>query len=184
MTLEDGIKKLQEMTIEENKGNIILPKNKQNKIFLFNNKKRTFNSLFKENLEENQEFITCNTSKPELKTSETLSTELLKIKNLRVMKKILFEQLSILDQYKNDKMKNKLEEGLKILTEDQIQLRKCNIGVARAYLKKCTDEHNLDQQIKNISKNIEAKEESIKYYTNIGDKIKLQLDSLKSIYIL
>jgi hypothetical protein len=95
------------------------------------------------------------------------------------MKKILFEQLSILDQYKNDKMKNKLEEGLKILTEDQIQLRKCNIGVARAYLKKCTDEHNLDQQIKNISKNIEAKEESIKYYTNIGDKIKLQLDSLK-----
>jgi hypothetical protein len=39
VTLEDGIKKLQEMTIEENKGNIILPKNKPNKIFLFNIKK-------------------------------------------------------------------------------------------------------------------------------------------------
>ena len=179
MTLEDGIKKLQEMTIEENKGNIILPKNKKNKFFLFNNKKRTFNSLFKENLEENQEFIACNPSKPELKTYDTLSSELLKIKNLNVMKKILFEQLSLLDQYKNDKMKNNLEEGLKILTEDQIQLRKCNIGVSRAYLKKCTDEHNLDLQIKKIKKDIETKEESIKNEKNIGDKMKLELDSLK-----
>ena len=118
--------------------------------------------------------------KMELKTVDVVANELLQSKDENDLREYLFDQLQLLERKKRiDSKLAQMENTINQLSNDKIQLRKCNTSVSRALNKKVIDYYNIDKRIKNLNSEIEKVVNSIHYHEYMGDCYKEELDKIK-----
>ena len=113
-----------------------------------------------------------------LKTVDVIAKELLQSKNEKDLRKYFTIQLEML--FEKKEMEYQIENAKKYVVQlgkDQVDLRKCNMGVSSSYIKKKVEEANLDRKIDSLSKEIEKVKNSLCYHHNMGDFYSKQLSS-------
>ena len=118
--------------------------------------------------------------KMELKTVDVVANELLQSKDENDLREYLFDQLQLLERKKRiDNKLAQMENTINQLSNDKIQLRKCNTSVSRALNKKVIDYYNIDKRMKNLNSEIEKVVNSIHYHEYMGDCYKEELNKIK-----
>ena len=114
--------------------------------------------------------------KVELKTVDVVAKELLESRNEEELKEYLFNQLQLLDKKKrNDAQNSQIEEHIKKLVNDHVELRKCNIAVSRVLNKKIVENYSLDNKMKTLENEIKKVTQNICYHEYMGDLYNEQL---------
>jgi len=160
-----------------NTNNII--ENTQNQQMAVDENEINNNKAQNENSEKEKERIN-ERKKMELKTVDVVASELLQSKNENDLREYLFDQLQLLERKK--RMDNKLaqmENTINQLTNDKLELRKCNTIVSRAFNKKVIEYYNIDKKMKNLNSEIEKVVNSIHYHEYMGDCYKEELNKIK-----
>lgn len=118
--------------------------------------------------------------KKELKTVDVVANELLQSKDENDLREYLFDQLQLLERKKRiDNKLKQMENTINQLSNDKVQLRKCNTIVSRAFNKKVIDYYNIDKKMKNLNSEIEKVVSSIHYHEYMGDCYKEELNKIK-----
>ena len=118
--------------------------------------------------------------KMELKTVDVVANELLQSKDENDLREYLFDQLQLLERKKRiDNKLSQMENTINQLSNDKVQLRKCNTIVSRALNKKVIDYYNIDKRMKNLNSEIEKVVNSIHYHEYMGDCYKEELNKIK-----
>jgi len=160
-----------------NTNNII--ENTQNQQMAVDENEINNNKAQNENSEKEKERIN-ERKKMELKTVDVVASELLQSKNENDLREYLFDQLQLLERKK--RMDNKLaqmENTINQLSNDKLELRKCNTIVSRAFNKKVIEYYNIDKKMKNLNSEIEKVVNSIHYHEYMGDCYKEELNKIK-----
>ena len=160
-----------------NTNNII--ENTQNQQMAVDENEINKNKAQNENSEKEKERIN-ERKKMELKTVDVVASELLQSKNENDLREYLFDQLQLLERKK--RMDNKLaqmENTINQLSNDKLELRKCNTIVSRAFNKKVIEYYNIDKKMKNLNSEIEKVVNSIHYHEYMGDCYKEELNKIK-----
>jgi hypothetical protein len=207
-SIDEGIEKLRSLTISEriktnnneklseiqnriinqkllqnsnfNSNKINQYKRKRNYLSLINNQNNnikspnTINNSIRanENIYEGQKYIN------KLLLVDDIAPELLKSKNEEELKKILFDQLVLLDQKKRkEKNMEQIEQILNNLENDNKDLLKCQKVVSRALNKKIYCKSTMDMKLKELENEIMKTNGRIEYYQMLGDYYKNELSS-------
>jgi len=158
--------------------NLII-ENTQNQQMAVDENEINNNKAHNENSEKEKERIN-ERKKMELKTVDVVASELLQSKNENDLREYLFDQLQLLERKK--RMDNKLaqmENTINQLSNDKLELRKCNTIVSRAFNKKVIEYYNIDKKMKNLNSEIEKVVNSIHYHEYMGDCYKEELNKIK-----
>jgi len=158
--------------------NLII-ENTQNQQMAVDENEINKNKAHNENSEKEKERIN-ERKKMELKTVDVVASELLQSKNENDLREYLFDQLQLLERKK--RMDNKLaqmENTINQLSNDKLELRKCNTIVSRAFNKKVIEYYNIDKKMKNLNSEIEKVVNSIHYHEYMGDCYKEELNKIK-----
>ena len=120
--------------------------------------------------------------KVELKTVDVVAKELLESRNEEELKEYLFNQLQLLDKKKRTDVQNsQIEEHIKKLVNDHVELRKCNIAVSRVLNKKIVENYSLDNKMKTLENEIKKVTQNICYHEYMGDLYNEQLKKFNQI---
>jgi hypothetical protein len=171
-------KLIQNCNINSNKINQY--KRKRNYISLINNQNNnnnkstnTINNSIRvnENINEEQKDIN------KLLFVDDIAPELLKSKDEEELKKILFNQLVLLDQKKRkDKNMEQIAQILYNLENDNKDLLKCQKVVSRALNRKIYSKSTMDMKLKELENEIMTTNGRIEYYQIVGDYYKSELN--------
>ena len=170
-------KLIQNCNINSNKINQY--KRKRNYISLINNQNNnnkstnTINNSIRvnENINEEQKDIN------KLLFVDDIAPELLKSKDEEELKKILFNQLVLLDQKKRkDKNMEQIAQILYNLENDNKDLLKCQKVVSRALNRKIYSKSTMDMKLKKLENEIMTTNGRIEYYQIVGDYYKSELN--------
>ena len=170
-------KLIQNCNINSNKINQY--KRKRNYISLINNQNNnnkstnTINNSIRvnENINEEQKDIN------KLLFVDDIAPELLKSKDEEELKKILFNQLVLLDQKKRkDKNMEQIAQILYNLENDNKDLLKCQKVVSRALNRKIYSKSTMDMKLKELENEIMTTNGRIEYYQIVGDYSKSELN--------
>lgn len=171
-------KLIQNCNINSNKINQY--KRKRNYISLINNQNNnnnkstnTINNSIRvnENINEEQKDIN------KLLFVDEIAPELLKSKDEEELKKILFNQLVLLDQKKRkDKNMEQIAQILYNLENDNKDLLKCQKVVSRALNRKIYSKSTMDMKLKELENEIMTTNGRIEYYQIVGDYYKSELN--------
>ena len=171
-------KLIQNCNINSNKINQY--KRKRNYISLINNQNNnnnkstnTINNSIRvnENINEEQKDIN------KLLFVDDIAQELLKSKDEEELKKILFNQLVLLDQKKRkDKNMEQIAQILYNLENDNKDLLKCQKVVSRALNRKIYSKSTMDMKLKELENEIMTTNGRIEYYQIVGDYYKSELN--------
>ena len=174
-------KLIQNCNINSNKINQY--KRKRNYISLINNQNNNNNNNNKstntinnsiranENVNEAQKDIN------KLLFVDEIAPELLKSKDEEELKKILFNQLVLLDQKKRkDKNMEQIAQILYNLENDNKDLLKCQKVVSRALNRKIYSKSTMDMKLKELENEIMTTNGRIEYYQIVGDYYKSELN--------
>ena len=171
-------KLIQNCNINSNKINQY--KRKRNYISLINNQNNnnnkstnTINNSIRvnENINEEQKDIN------KLLFVDDIALELLKSKDEEELKKILFNQLVLLDQKKRkDKNMEQIAKILYNLENDNKDLLKCQKVVSRALNRKIYSKSTMDMKLKELENEIMTTNGRIEYYQIVGDYYKSELN--------
>ena len=173
-------KLIQNCNINSNKINQY--KRKRNYISLINNQNNnnkstnTINNSIRvnENINEEQKDIN------KLLFVDDIAPELLKSKDEEELKKILFNQLVLLDQKKRkDKNMEQIAQILYNLENDNKDLLKCQKVVSRALNRKIYSKSTMDMKLKKLENEIMKINARIEYYQMLGDYYKNVINSQK-----
>ena len=154
-------------------------KRKRNYISLINNQNNnnkstnTINNSIRvnENINEEQKDIN------KLLFVDDIAPELLKSKDEEELKKILFNQLVLLDQKKRkDKNMEQIAQILYNLENDNKDLLKCQKVVSRALNRKIYSKSTMDMKLKELENEIMTTNGRIEYYQIVGDYYKSELN--------
>ena len=154
-------------------------KRKRNYISLINNQNNnnkstnTINNSIRanENVNEAQKDIN------KLLFVDEIAPELLKSKDEEELKKILFNQLVLLDQKKRkDKNMEQIAQILYNLENDNKDLLKCQKVVSRALNRKIYSKSTMDMKLKELENEIMTTNGRIEYYQIVGDYYKSELN--------
>ena len=108
---------------------------------------------------------------------DEIAPELLKSKDEEELKKILFNQLVLLDQKKRkDKNMEQIAQILYNLENDNIDLLKCQKVVSRALNRKIYSKSTMDMKLKELENEIMTTNGRIEYYQIVGDYYKSELN--------
>ena len=108
---------------------------------------------------------------------DEIAPELLKSKNEEELKKILFNQLVLLDQKKRkDKNMEQIAQILYNLENDNKDLLKCQKVVSRALNRKIYSKSTMDMKLKELENEIMTTNGRIEYYQIVGDYYKSELN--------
>jgi hypothetical protein len=170
-------KLIQNCNINSNKINQY--KRKRNYISLINNQNNNNKSTntknnsirVNENINEEQKDIN------KLLFVDDIAPELLKSKDEEELKKILFNQLVLLDQKKRkDKNMEQIAQILYNLENDNKDLLKCQKVVSRALNRKIYSKSTMDMKLKELENEIMTTNGRIEYYQIVGDYYKSELN--------
>ena len=171
-------KLIQNCNINSNKINQY--KRKRNYISLINNQNNNNNKStntinnsigVNENINEEQKDIN------KLLFVDDIAPELLKSKDEEELKKILFNQLVLLDQKKRkDKNMEQIAQILYNLENDNKDLLKCQKVVSRALNRKIYSKSTMDMKLKELENEIMTTNGRIEYYQIVGDYYKSELN--------
>ena len=171
-------KLIQNCNINSNKINQY--KRKRNYISLINNQNNnnnkstnTINNSIRvnENINEEQKDIN------KLLFVDDIAPELLKSKDEEELKKILFNQLVLLDQKKRkDKNMEQIAQILYNLENDNKDLLKCQKVVSRALNRKIYSKSTMDMKLKELENEIMTTNGRIEYYQIVGDYYKSEFN--------
>ena len=171
-------KLIQNCNINSNKINQY--KRKRNYISLINdqnnNNNKSTNTInnsirVNENINEEQKDIN------KLLFVDDIAPELLKSKDEEELKKILFNQLVLLDQKKRkDKNMEQIAQILYNLENDNKDLLKCQKVVSRALNRKIYSKSTMDMKLKELENEIMTTNGRIEYYQIVGDYYKSELN--------
>ena len=155
-------------------------KRKRNYISLINdqnnNNNKSTNTInnsirVNENINEEQKDIN------KLLFVDDIAPELLKSKDEEELKKILFNQLVLLDQKKRkDKNMEQIAQILYNLENDNKDLLKCQKVVSRALNRKIYSKSTMDMKLKELENEIMTTNGRIEYYQIVGDYYKSELN--------
>ena len=155
-------------------------KRKRNYLSLINNQNNnnnkstnTINNSIRvnENINEEQKDIN------KLLFVDDIAPELLKSKDEEELKKILFNQLVLLDQKKRkDKNMEQIAQILYNLENDNKDLLKCQKVVSRALNRKIYSKSTMDMKLKELENEIMTTNGRIEYYQIVGDYYKSELN--------
>ena len=110
---------------------------------------------------------------------DELAQELIKTKNEKELKKVLFHQLLLLEQNKKNESKlSQFNLRMNTLEKDKNDLLKCENVVIRALNKKKYTNHSLNTEIRELELQIEKVTHEIQYYESYGD---FYLNKLKNV---
>ena len=171
-------KLIQNCNINSNKINQY--KRKRNYISLINNQNNnnnkstnTINNSIRVNDNINEEQKDIN----KLLFVDDIAPELLKSKDEEELKKILFNQLVLLDQKKRkDKNMEQIAQILYNLENDNKDLLKCQKVVSRALNRKIYSKSTMDMKLKELENEIMTTNGRIEYYQIVGDYYKSELN--------
>ena len=108
---------------------------------------------------------------------DEIAPELLKSKDEEELKKILFNQLVLLDQKKRkDKNMEQIAQILYNLENDNKDLLKCQKVVSRALNRKIYSKSTMDMKLKELENEIMTTNGRIEYYQIVGDYYKSELN--------
>ena len=108
---------------------------------------------------------------------DDIAPELLKSKDEEELKKILFNQLVLLDQKKRkDKNMEQIAQILYNLENDNKDLLKCQKVVSRALNRKIYSKSTMDMKLKELENEIMTTNGRIEYYQIVGDYYKSELN--------
>ena len=170
-------KLIQNCNINSNKINQY--KRKRNYLSLIhnqNNNNKSTNTInnsirVNENINEEQKDIN------KLLFVDDIAPELLKSKDEEELKKILFNQLVLLDQKKRkDKNMEQIAQILYNLENDNKDLLKCQKVVSRALNRKIYSKSTMDMKLKELENEIMTTNGRIEYYQIVGDYYKSELN--------
>ena len=158
--------------------NLII-ENTQNQQMAVDENEINKNKAQNENSEKEKERIN-ERKKMELKTVDVVASELLQSKNENDLREYLFDQLQLLERKKRmDNKLSQMENTINQLSNDKLELRKCNTIVSRAFNKKVIEYYNIDKKMKNLNSEIEKVVNSIHYHEYMGDCYKEELNKIK-----
>ena len=154
-------------------------KRKRNYISLINNQNNnnkstnTINNSIRANENVNEAKKDIN----KLLFVDEIAPELLKSKDEEELKKILFNQLVLLDQKKRkDKNMEQIAQILYNLENDNKDLLKCQKVVSRALNRKIYSKSTMDMKLKELENEIMTTNGRIEYYQIVGDYYKSELN--------
>ena len=180
-SIDEGIEKLRSLTISEriktNNNNEKLSEI-QNRII---NQKLIQNSNFNSNkinqYKRKRNYLSLIHYQNKLLFVDDIAPELLKSKDEEELKRILFNQLVLLDQKKRkDKNMEQIAQILYNLENDNKDLLKCQKVVSRALNRKIYSKSTMDMKLKELENEIMTTNGRIEYYQIVGDYYKSELN--------
>ena len=185
LSIEDGIEHIKKESLNQTKNNIIKnnifkkrPKRNYNSLLTQIHKNPIINTSLNNNANNTQnQNITNNNLKFELKTVDRIAEEINTINNNTDLRNYLFIQLAILEDKKDkEKRYQKINNIFNELNQDYINLDKCSRTIIRPINKNACELNKKENAINELNDKIDKVKSSIADYENMGN---LYLNILK-----